>query len=164
MGSHRSIPYSAYLPGFEALRQLLVKYDKTDDESDMLRTTLDSYTSYLSSGRKREEIAWMIARDFMLLSQPKNQSAPASSSSTPLLLGSVGASSALSGPVGVSHAASQSHLYAGSLGLGMSSGQTMAAASLMLGAQQMPSSLYSGQTYAFRSLTHSNPHPSQQNK
>jgi hypothetical protein len=154
--------FSLYLFSF----QLLVKQDKSDDESDMLRTTLDSYTSYISSGRKREEIAWMIARDFMLLSQPKHHSAPASSA-TPLLMGGVGTSSAASGLLGTSHAASQSHLYlgsiAGSMGLGMASGQSNAAASL-LGGQHISSSLYPVQPYAFRSLTHSNPQPTQQNK
>jgi hypothetical protein len=143
------------------LRQVLVKHEKTEEESDMLRTTLASYSSYLSSGRKREEIAWMIARDFMLLSQPKNQSAHSAS----FLIGSGGALSTSSGVLGASQAASQSHPGThGEQGLGTLSGTSNAAASFLFGGQHASSSLYSLQPYAFRSLTNSNLHPTQHNK
>jgi hypothetical protein len=67
--THRNAPHSPYLPGFEALRQVLTKQHKSEEEEELITTTLDSYSSYLSSGRKTAEIAWMVARDFMLLSQ-----------------------------------------------------------------------------------------------
>lgn len=72
--THRNSPYSPYLPGFTALRMLLVKQVKTPEEEDLMSTTLESYSSYLSSGRRDSEIAWMIARDFMLLSQSSSGS------------------------------------------------------------------------------------------
>lgn len=85
--THRNSPHSPYLPGFEALRQLLVKRDKSDEEEDILNTTLDSYSSYLSSGRRKPDIAWMIARDFMLLSEHQRQNPCIQTLSTPLQLG-----------------------------------------------------------------------------
>eukprot|EP00934_Nitzschia_sp_Nitz4_P001013 Nitzschia sp. Nitz4//scaffold42_size132992//103797//106004//NITZ4_003416-RA/size132992-processed-gene-0.19-mRNA-1//1//CDS//3329551769//1013//frame0 len=76
--THRNSPYSSYLPGFTALRLLLVKAKKTAEEEEMVAITLESYSSYLSSGRQLSEIAWMVARDFMILSQGSNtqQQAP----------------------------------------------------------------------------------------
>jgi hypothetical protein len=62
-------PYAPYLPGFTSLPLLLTKQSRTQQESDLLTTILDSYSSYLTSGRSNSETAWMIARDFMLLSQ-----------------------------------------------------------------------------------------------
>lgn len=130
----------------------------------MLRTTLDSYTSYLSSGRKLDEVAWMVARDFMLLSQPKQQQGGnPSTSTTPLSLGGSGASSAISSFLGLPNAVSQTQSFAGSLGLGTMSGQGHSTASLVLSAQQLPSSLYPTHPYQFCSLPQSNL-PSQQNK
>lgn len=79
--THRNSPHSAYLPGFEALRQLLLKQEKTDEEEEVLSTTLDSYSSYLSLGRRGAEVAWMIARDFMLLTQPQRNQLSAAQSS-----------------------------------------------------------------------------------
>jgi hypothetical protein len=67
--THRNSPYSPYLPGFTSLRLLLLKQTKTPEEKDLLGTVLESYSSYLSSGRSNSETAWMIARDFMLLSR-----------------------------------------------------------------------------------------------
>lgn len=71
--THRNSPYSPYLPGFTSLRLLLLKRKRTSEENDLLTTILDSYSSYLSSGRNNGETAWMIARDYMLLTQPTNQ-------------------------------------------------------------------------------------------
>jgi hypothetical protein len=67
--THRNSPYSPYLPGFTSLRLLLLKQTKTAEEKDLLITILESYSSYLSSGRSNSETVWMIARDFMLLSR-----------------------------------------------------------------------------------------------
>jgi hypothetical protein len=71
--THRNSPYSPYLPGFTSLRLLLLKRNRTNDDDDMISTMLESYSSYLSSGKETGEIAWMMARDYMLLTQPPNQ-------------------------------------------------------------------------------------------
>ena len=48
---------------------LLEKRSKTTEETELMTTILDSYASYKSSGRSGNEIALMIARDCMLLTQ-----------------------------------------------------------------------------------------------
>lgn len=65
-------PYSIYLPGFSMLRLLLTKDNKTQQESDLISTVLESYASYQSSGRRDQEIACLTARDFMVLFQSSN--------------------------------------------------------------------------------------------
>lgn len=62
-------PFAPYLPGFTALRLLLLKRNRTPEDNDLANTMLDSYSSYLSSGRNSSDTAWMVARDFMLLNQ-----------------------------------------------------------------------------------------------
>ena len=62
-------PFAPYLPGFTALRLLLLKRNRTPEDNDLANTMLDSYSSYLSSGRNSSDTAWMVARDFMLLHQ-----------------------------------------------------------------------------------------------
>ena len=74
--THRSSPFSPYLPGFTGLRLLLLKRNRTPEDNDLVNTMLDSYSSYLSSGRNSSETAWMVARDFMLLTQTSNQHNP----------------------------------------------------------------------------------------
>jgi hypothetical protein len=71
--THRNSPYSPYLPGFTSLRLLMLQRNRTKDDNDTLSTMLESYSSYLSSGKDPGEIAWMMARDFMLLTQLPNQ-------------------------------------------------------------------------------------------
>jgi hypothetical protein len=71
--THRNSPYSPYLPGFTSLRLLLLKRNRSKDENDIMSTMLDSYSSYLSSGKEAGEIALMMARDYMLLTQLPNQ-------------------------------------------------------------------------------------------
>jgi hypothetical protein len=71
--THRNSPYSPYLPGFTSLRLLLLKRAKTKEDEDTISTMLESYSSYLSSGKSNSETAWMIARDYMLLTQPASQ-------------------------------------------------------------------------------------------
>ena len=51
------------------LRLLLAKQVKTPQESELMSTMLESYSSYKSSGRRNQEIACLIARDFMVLYQ-----------------------------------------------------------------------------------------------
>jgi hypothetical protein len=71
--THRNSPYSPYLPGFTSLRLLMLKRTRTKDDNGILSTMLESYSSYLSSGKESGEIAWMMARDYMLLTQLPNQ-------------------------------------------------------------------------------------------
>jgi len=71
--THHNSPFSPYLPGFTALRLLLLKRNRTPEDNDLANTMLDSYSSYLSSGRNSSETAWMVARDFMLLTQISTQ-------------------------------------------------------------------------------------------
>lgn len=67
MPTSSSSPLVAYLPGFTALRLLLLKRNKTPEDNDYANTMLDSYSSYLSNGKTRSETASLVARDFMLL-------------------------------------------------------------------------------------------------
>lgn len=62
-------PYALYLPGFSMLRLLLTKQVKPPQESELISTVLESYSSYKSSGRSNQEIACLTARDFMVLYQ-----------------------------------------------------------------------------------------------
>ena len=71
--THRNSPFSPYLPGFTALRLLLLKRNRTPEEEDLSSTMIDSYSSYLSSGRNSSDTAWMVARDYMLLTQSSCQ-------------------------------------------------------------------------------------------
>jgi len=71
--THRNSHLSAYLPGFTALRLLLLKRIKTAEDFDLSNTMLDSYSSYLTSGRNSADTAWMVARDFMLMTQTSTQ-------------------------------------------------------------------------------------------
>lgn len=71
--THRNSPYSPYLPGFTSLRLVLLKRNRTKEDDDVLSTMLESYSSYLASGKEPSEIAWMMARDYMLLTQPTSQ-------------------------------------------------------------------------------------------
>jgi hypothetical protein len=63
-----------YLPGFTMLRMLLTKQNKTAQETEMLSTILESYSSYSSSGRNNSETACLIARDSMMLYQSSGAS------------------------------------------------------------------------------------------
>jgi hypothetical protein len=74
--TQKNSPYAPYLPGFTSLPLLLLKQSRTQQESDLLTTILDSYSSYLTSGRSNSETAWMIARDYMVLSQTNSFSQP----------------------------------------------------------------------------------------
>ena len=74
--THQDSPFAPYLPGFTALRLLLLKRNRTPEENDLANTMLDSYSSYLTSGRNSSETGWMVARDFMLLTQTPQHNAP----------------------------------------------------------------------------------------
>lgn len=62
-------PYSSFLPGLMSLRLMLLKPTRTEKEKEVEGTLLSSYSSYLSSGRSKQDITLMIARDFMFLKE-----------------------------------------------------------------------------------------------
>lgn len=59
--------YYSYLSSFMSLRLMLLKPSPSKEEVEQQSTLLSSYTSYLSSGRTKSDIAVMIARDYMFL-------------------------------------------------------------------------------------------------
>ena len=65
-------PAFEYLQGLMALRLLLLRPLRNDNEQAIVDTILSSYSSYKSRGRSRSEIAVMLARDFMYLNQHAN--------------------------------------------------------------------------------------------
>jgi hypothetical protein len=73
-----------YLPGFTSLHLLLMKRSRSVRENDMLKTALASFVNYKISGQSDSNIAWMTARDCMLLSiQEAGHFATAPTSFTP---------------------------------------------------------------------------------
>jgi hypothetical protein len=66
--------FSPYVSGFMSLRLLLLRMSRTLEEDEIVRTMMDSYSSYASGGRDQADIAVMLARDFMFLSQQQAQS------------------------------------------------------------------------------------------
>jgi hypothetical protein len=61
--------HSPYLHGFMSLRLLLLRQSRTLEEEEFVKTMLDSFSSYTAGGRDRSDIAAMLARDCMFLSQ-----------------------------------------------------------------------------------------------
>lgn len=61
-----------YLPGFTSLKLLLGKPNKSENENELLKSLLDSYSSYIAAGRAKNDIALMLARDYMFLSQQQS--------------------------------------------------------------------------------------------
>lgn len=52
-----------------SLRLLLLKPNKSEPENDLVSTVVGSYTSYLASGRAKNEIAIMVSRDYAYMTQ-----------------------------------------------------------------------------------------------
>jgi len=75
MPSDPSSPLASYLPGFMSLRLMLLRLSRTPDEDEMVRTLMGSFSSYSSGGRAKNDIAIMLARDYMFLAQ-QHQSQP----------------------------------------------------------------------------------------
>lgn len=73
MPSDPSSTMAPYLSGFMSLRLLFLRPSRTPEEAELARTMLDSYSSYSAGGRSRSDIAVMLARDFMFLSQQQQQ-------------------------------------------------------------------------------------------
>jgi hypothetical protein len=59
---------ASYLPGFTSLHLLLMKRSRSVRENEMLKTALASFVNYKITGQSDINIAWMTARDCMLLS------------------------------------------------------------------------------------------------
>jgi hypothetical protein len=75
MPSDPNAPFANYLSGFMSLRLLLLRQSRSLDDEELVRTILESYTSYSASGRDRPDIAIMLARDYIFLSQQLSQNA-----------------------------------------------------------------------------------------
>mmetsp|Transcript_25197 Transcript_25197/g.51371 ORF Transcript_25197/g.51371 Transcript_25197/m.51371 type:complete len:470 (-) Transcript_25197:237-1646(-) len=64
---------ASYLPGFMSLRLMLLRASRNHEEEELVRTMLGSYSSFTASGRSKGDIAIMMARDFMYLTQAQQQ-------------------------------------------------------------------------------------------
>jgi hypothetical protein len=67
MPSDTSSPLASSLPGLMALRLMLLRRSRSPEEDETVRTILGSYSSYSAGGRTKDDIAVMLARDFMFL-------------------------------------------------------------------------------------------------
>lgn len=66
-------PLGSYVPGFISFRLILLKTSWSSQEKELVTTLLDSFSSYTASGRARADIAVLLARDYMFLSQYYSQ-------------------------------------------------------------------------------------------
>ena len=69
-------PLSPFINGFMSLRLLLLRPSRSTEDEEMVRTMLESYSSYEHGGRQRSEIAVMLARDYMYVSQQHGSRQP----------------------------------------------------------------------------------------
>lgn len=76
MPSDAQSNWGPYLPGFMSLRLLLLRQTRSPQEEEIVRTMMDSYSSYTSGGRQRADIAVMLARDFIFINQQHQQQPP----------------------------------------------------------------------------------------
>lgn len=65
-------PLSPYLPGFTSLRMILLKPTKTHHEEELLHCMIQSFESYLSTGRSQQDLAMLVVRDFMAMTQEQH--------------------------------------------------------------------------------------------
>ena len=75
MPHDQNSPYYSYLSSFMSLRLMLLKPSPSREEAEQQATLLSSFTSYQSSGRGKNDIAVMIARDYMFLKQQQQTQA-----------------------------------------------------------------------------------------
>ena len=73
MPSEQTTPLAPFIQGFMSLRLLLLRPSRSQEEEEGVHTMLESFTSYSQGGRSRSDIAFLLARDFMFLSQAKSQ-------------------------------------------------------------------------------------------
>lgn len=76
MPSDAQSNWGPYLPGFMSLRLLLLRQTRSLEDEEIVRTMLDSYSSYATGGRQRADIAVMLARDFIFINQQQQQQPP----------------------------------------------------------------------------------------
>ena len=79
MPSDPTQPSFAFLQGFMSLRLLLLRSSRSLQEEDVVNTMLTAYSSYKAGGRTRQDIALMLARDFMFMNlqaQPQQMQMP----------------------------------------------------------------------------------------
>lgn len=69
MPSDPHSPLASFVPGFMSLRLLLLRSSRTPEEEELVTTMLDSFSSYTSGGRDESDIAVMLARDYLFLTQ-----------------------------------------------------------------------------------------------
>jgi len=76
MPSDPTSQLASFIPGFMAMRLMMLKPSWTDLEKELVHTLVASYSSYLATGRSKGEVAVLLARDCMFLVQQQNQSQP----------------------------------------------------------------------------------------
>ena len=64
-------PLSPYLPGFTSLRMILLKPTKTEHEEELLHCMIQSFESYMLTGRSQQDLAMLVVRDFLAMSQER---------------------------------------------------------------------------------------------
>merc|ERR1712110_426734 len=67
MSADPSSHVASHVPGFMAIRLMMLKTSQTDEEKELIRVLVGSYSSYTSAGRTRDEVAILLARDFLFL-------------------------------------------------------------------------------------------------
>jgi hypothetical protein len=78
----KSSPMALYLPGFTALRMLLTKSSLLERDDILLKAILRTYKKRKHSGQAGVDIAWTIARDFMVMSKQQMMVSNSSESNT----------------------------------------------------------------------------------
>jgi len=71
MPTDKNSPHSNYLPGFTSISLLLQKACRTTREEEIFQSLQESYQLYKQGGCSASDIAWMIARDYMVLASVK---------------------------------------------------------------------------------------------
>ena len=67
MPSDPSSPMAPYVQGFMSLRLLLLRPSLSNEEQDILKILMESYSSYSMGGRPRGDTALMLVRDYLFL-------------------------------------------------------------------------------------------------
>lgn len=73
MPSNPSSAIPSHIQSLMSLRLLLLRVRRSSQEDEVVNTVLGSYSSYSKSGRSNCDIATMLARDFMFLTQQQPQ-------------------------------------------------------------------------------------------
>jgi hypothetical protein len=68
MPNDKTDDLAPYLPGFTSLHLLLIKRSRSARENEMLKSVLASCSSYKLARQSDSDVAWMTARDYMIMS------------------------------------------------------------------------------------------------